>query len=104
GDLIARLNDTARIQNFISQVAGSFVIEFLLLLSSLGFLFVYNVDSGLITLAIIPVYVVFIFIARPYITSAQNQVMVGFAESQSNYVDTLSGIEVIKNHGLSDIF
>jgi ATP-binding cassette subfamily B protein len=85
-------------------LAGSFVIEFLLLLSSLGFLFVYNVDSGLITLAIIPVYVGFIFIARPYITSAQNQVMVGFAESQSNYVDTLSGIEVIKNHGLSDIF
>ncbi|MDX2303877.1 MAG: ABC transporter transmembrane domain-containing protein [Microscillaceae bacterium] len=42
GDLIARLNDTNRIQRVISQVVGTFVLDTLILLVSLVFLSTYS--------------------------------------------------------------
>ncbi|MDA3929914.1 MAG: ABC transporter transmembrane domain-containing protein [Prolixibacteraceae bacterium] len=104
GDLLARLNDTSRIQQFISEFFSLFVIEFLLLLTSLLFLLIYNVDAGLITLAILPIFIVYMYFQNNKIVKSQQQVMVNFSESQSNYIDTFSGIEVIKNHNLQNVF
>lgn len=104
GDLIARLNDTSRIQQFISQFFGVFVIEFLLLVTSIVFLFAYNTESGLITLITLPVFIGFMYSQNQIITQSQHAVMVNYAESESNYIDTFLGIEAIKNHNLQSVF
>jgi ATP-binding cassette subfamily B protein len=104
GDLLARLNDTSRIQQFISQLFGTFVIEFMLLATSIIFLTIYNIESGLITLIALPIFIFFMFSQNSKIIKAQQEVMIDYAESESNYIDTFSGIEVIQNHNLQYTF
>ncbi|MFM8759425.1 MAG: ABC transporter transmembrane domain-containing protein, partial [Methylophilaceae bacterium] len=56
GELIARMNDTRRIQTVLSVVSGSVVIDLLVVITSLGFLFSYSYVIGLVMLACVPVY------------------------------------------------
>ena len=46
GELIARMNDTRRIQSVITFIAGNIVIDSLILIISLVFLFTYSITLG----------------------------------------------------------
>ena len=59
GELIARMNDTRRIQSVISFIAGNIVIDFLIIITSLGFLFTYSIVIGNVLVFSIP-YILFV--------------------------------------------
>ncbi|TAE31993.1 MAG: peptidase domain-containing ABC transporter [Cytophagales bacterium] len=104
GELIARLNDTARIQRSISYLTGAVVINLLLLLVCAGYIFTYSVPLGWATLLCMPLYGGLIWRYDRIINQAQQAVMVASAHNESHYVDTLQGIDVIKVNNQQPFF
>ena len=96
GELMARLNDTGRIQRTISHLTGAVVINGLVVLVSAGYLFTYSVWIGLLSVVSIPLFGALVWRYHGRIMAGQRHVMAASARTESNYVDTIQGIDVIK--------
>lgn len=104
GELVARLNDTQRVQRVINQVVGNLIINALITIVSLGFLFYYSWQTGLIAFISLPFYFILIYSFNKRIIKAQKGVMQGYAFSESNYITSIQGIATIKNNNRQSIF
>ncbi|MDR7209767.1 peptidase domain-containing ABC transporter [Flavobacterium piscis] len=104
GELVARLNDTQRVQSVIKTLTSSLVIDVLISIISLGFLFSYSWKLGLISLLSLPVYFYIIYRSNKKIINAQKEVMQSYAFNESNYINTIQGISTIKNDNKQAIF
>lgn len=104
GELVARLNDTNRIQRVIKHIASNFIIDVLMVLMSLGFLFYYSWQTGVIAVVSLPVYFLLVYRFNKRIIEAQKQVMQGYAYNESNYISSMQGIATIKNFNRQGIF
>jgi len=104
GELIARLNDAGRIQRSISYLTGTVVINTLVVLVCVGFLFTYSPWIGFLSLLSVPIYAGLAWRYHQAILSGQHDVMAASAHAESNYVDTLQGIEVIKATNRQSLF
>jgi ATP-binding cassette subfamily B protein len=104
GDLTARLNDTTRIQRVVTQIFGTALIEVLLIVVSLIFLFRYSVNIALLTLVFLPFFFGLAYLHRRHVLKRQQQVMQGYALTEANYISTVQGISAIKNHNQQDYF
>jgi ATP-binding cassette subfamily B protein len=96
GEIVARLNDTRRIQALISYLAGNVVIDALVFLVSAVFIFTYSWQVGLISLVSIPAFAFLAYRFHKSILSGQKEVMSTYASSESHFVDAIGGIEPIK--------
>jgi ABC-type bacteriocin/lantibiotic exporter with double-glycine peptidase domain len=96
GEIIARLNDTRRIQGLISYLAGNVVIDTLVFLVSAVFIFIYSWQIGLICLLALPGFGFLMFRFHKGILAGQKEVMGSYAASESHFVDAISGIEAVK--------
>ncbi len=96
GDMVARMNDTSRIQRTISNIFSSIIIDFLMIIITLITIFSYNLNLGLICLSWLPIYSVLVLYFNPKIIKNQKLVMQSYAKNESNYIDTIQGIDVIK--------
>jgi ATP-binding cassette, subfamily C, bacteriocin exporter len=97
GELIARMNDTKRIQNNISFIAGSVVIDSLIVLISSIFIFSYHWQIGILAVLSVPLYLGLAYRFNSAIIQAQQAVMESYAYNESNYIDTIQGISTIKS-------
>ncbi len=104
GELTARLNDTARIQRVISQLAGNVVADILVVFATLSLLFVYKWEVAVACLFFLPLYFILILLHNKSILSGQRNVMAGYAQCESNYISTIQGIETIKNFNKQELF
>lgn len=104
GELVARLNDTQRVQRVISQIIGGVIISFLVTLVSLVFLFFYSWQTGLIALVSLPFYFLLIYKFNQPIIAAQKEVLQGYAFSESNFISSMQGIATIKNNNKQSVF
>ena len=104
GEFTARLNDTQRIQRVISQLAGSMAIDVLMVLVSISFVFIYSVTAGLICLVAMPLFFWMVYVHNKIIIEGQRNIMVNYAQTESNYISTLQGIEPIKNNNRQSLF
>ena len=104
GDMIARMNDTSRIQKVISKIIGSILIDFLLILSVTVVIFNYNFSLGLISLTWLPLVFIIIILFNNKIKLQQKEVMESYSRNESNYINTIQGIEAIKSNNREHIF
>ena len=104
GEMIARMNDTRRIQSTISNLAGNLLIEFLVIITSLIGVFVYSWQIGLIVSVFIPIYILILWQLNKPIINAQKDVMSTYAMNESNYVDVITGISEVKSTGSTGFF
>jgi ATP-binding cassette subfamily B protein len=104
GELTARLNDTQRVQRVISTIASGLVINSLVTLVSLGVLFYYSWQTGVIAILSLPFYYLLIYKFNKPIILAQKEVMQGYAHSESNYISSMQGIATIKNNNKQGVF
>jgi len=104
GELTARLNDTNRIQQVIGQIAGDFIINSLVTITSIIFLYVYSWQIGTIAIISLPVYFYLVYRHNKKIILSQKEVMSSYAQSESNYVSTMQGIAEIKNYNKQGFF
>lgn len=96
GELIARMNDTRRIQNSLSIIAGTLVIDILLVLVSTIFVFAYSLSLGFTVIVSIPFYFLLVYAFNKRIIAAQRDAMSGFALTESHFIDAIQGIATIK--------
>lgn len=104
GELVARLNDTTRIQRVITEIAGSVIIDSLMVIISLSFIFIYTWEAGIIATVTLPFYFLLIYRFNNKIITSQKEVMVAYAHSESNYINTMQGVAVIKNLNKQSLF
>ncbi|WP_310555266.1 peptidase domain-containing ABC transporter [Flavobacterium sp.] len=104
GELVARLNDTQRVQRVIKTLASNFVIDILVSLVSIVFLFIYSWKVAIIALISLPIYFYIIYKNNRKIVASQNEVMQGYAFTESNYISSMQGIATIKNHNRQDVY
>lgn len=104
GELVTRLNDTQRVQKVIQTVASNFIINVLVSIISLGFLFYYSWQIGVIALLSLPIYFGLIYSFNSKIITAQKEMMQGYAHSESHYINSMQGIATIKNENRQSIF
>ncbi|PKP19154.1 MAG: peptidase C39 [Bacteroidetes bacterium HGW-Bacteroidetes-23] len=104
GELVARLNDTQRVQRVIKLLASNLVIDVLVSAISLVFLFMYSWKIGLIALLSVPLYFYIIYRSNKKIIDSQKEVMQSYAFNESNYINTMQGIATIKNDNKQAVF
>ncbi|WP_114751140.1 peptidase domain-containing ABC transporter [Pleomorphovibrio marinus] len=104
GDLIARMNDSLRIKNTVSLITGTVIINFLVLVVSLVFVFYQSLIIGGICIAGITV---FLYVGWKYhqpIIDKHKEVMSAHALNENQYIDSLTGIQVMKSYGKEQVF
>ncbi|WP_298515818.1 ABC transporter transmembrane domain-containing protein [uncultured Kordia sp.] len=104
GELVARFNDTQRIQNVIKVVIGNVVIHTLISIVSLGFLFYYSWHIGLIAAISLPFYFLLMYGFNTKIIKAQKEIMSSCTNNESNYISSLQNISIIKNTNRQGVF
>lgn len=97
GELVARLNDTQRIQNIIKIVANSLIVDILAIIISFIFLLIYSWKLGLFCIFFMPVYFFIIYRHNTKIMFSQKEIMQSSALTESNFITTIQGIATIKN-------
>lgn len=104
GELIARMNDTRRIQSTINLITQSLIIDILVIIISTIAVFTYSNLLGAISLFAIPIYLLIVWRYHSRIVMSQKDVMQTYALNESNYIDSIQGIEVIKSYGKEPFF
>ncbi len=104
GDLITRMNDTRRIQGTILLLTNTAVIDLLIILVSLGVVFSYSPVPGLICLAALPLFAGLAYHFTSPVAIQQKEMMGAYGLTESNYIDSISGISVIKSNGKENMF
>lgn len=104
GEVVARLNDTQRIQSVIKFLTSSLVIDVLVSIISLAFLFGYSWKVGLISILSFPIYFYIIYRSNKKIIQSQTEVMQSYAFNEGNYINTIQGISTIKNDNKQQVF
>jgi len=89
GELVARMEDTARIQNVLAFVFGDLVKDALLVLVSLILVFYYSGIVGVLLLCCMPLFFLIAFLYHQKVTRQQFQVMAANARKIGNYINTL---------------
>ena len=104
GELVARLNDTQRIQRVIKMLVSATFIDILVVLITSTFLFYYSWQVGVFTLLSIPIYFFVIHKNNAKIVALQREVMQSYALVESHYINTFQGITDIKIGNKQGVF
>ncbi|AZQ64758.1 peptidase domain-containing ABC transporter [Flammeovirga pectinis] len=96
GEMVARLNDSQRLQQVVTYFMTSVVIDVLLVFISLVYLCFFNIWIGLTVVVFIPVYVFVAFKYNKKVMDAQQEVMELYAHTESQYISTVQGIKTVK--------
>jgi len=104
GDMVARLNDTMRIQRVISDVVSTYIIDILIVLITLVMVFIYSSVAGLISMIAIPLFFLLVYRWNKPIIRSQQDLMAGYALNESNFINTLRGITEIKSLNWQNLY
>lgn len=104
GDFVARLNDTQRVQKVIGLLASNLVIDVLVAVISLVFLFYYSWKIGVIASISLPIFFYIIYRSNKLIIKSQREVMQAYSFNESNYISSMQGIATIKNNNRQEVF
>jgi len=104
GELVARLNDTQRIQDVIKSIISSTVLDSIVCIISIIVLWMYSWQIALISTTSLPVYFYLIYRNNKKIITAHKSIMQAYALNESNYIATIQGIDTVKIDNKQDLF
>lgn len=102
GDLTERLSDSMRLKSFFVKYFSSILVNVIIAVFSLGFLFMINWKLSLIVLAILSLYIGMYFFFTPIIERLERERFTKKAEFFSRFIEKIDGIQVIKALGLEE--
>lgn len=104
GDMVARMNDTSRIQKVVVYMTSQIVIDVLVVFVTSGYIFFYSISTGLLSLLSIPVFGLLAWLYNQKIIHTQRKVMQAYASTESKYIETISGVKTIKTFNRENLF
>jgi ATP-binding cassette, subfamily C, bacteriocin exporter len=102
GEIISRVNDAVKIRTFINETALSIIVNILIVIFSLGLMFLYYWKLAIIMLCIIPFYLITYFVSNKVNKIWQRRLMEHSAELETQLVESLNAVETIKRFGLEE--
>lgn len=100
GEIISRVNDAVKIRDFINSVALNLLVNLLIVIFSIGIMFLYYWKLALIMLLLIPIYALLYWISNKINKKWQRQLMEESAELETQLVESLHAVGTIKKFGL----
>ena len=97
GDIIARLQENQKIQNFLTGEALSIFLDFLTIFVYVGLMFWYSWQMALLTLVIVPPFFILALIATPFLQKISRDIFTATAKEQSYVIEAFSGIATVKS-------
>lgn len=104
GDLIARMNDSLRIKSTITMITGTVIINILVIIVSLTFVFYQSILIGMLCLLSGLAFLLVGWKFHLPIIKKQKEVMAGHSRNETQYIDTLTGIQTLRSYGREEVF
>ena len=102
GEIISRVNDAVKIRNFINNVSLDLIVNMMILVFSVSFMFVYFWQLALITLASAPLFFVVFWGFNKFNCKYQRRIMESSADLEAQLVESLNSIATIKRFGVEE--
>ncbi len=102
GEIISRVNDAVKIRAFINDVALNMFVNILIVLFSIGLMFLYYWKLALIMLGIIPAYLIIYYISNLVNKKWQRKLMENSADLETQLVESITAAGTIKRFGLEE--
>lgn len=101
GEVVARINDLITIRNVISKFIVTCFIDLLLIISSFIILFLLNINLALIVLLTLIIITILLVPFNSFLNKYILKVKESSSKVNSYLVETISGIETIKNQNIT---
>jgi ATP-binding cassette subfamily B protein len=96
GDIITRIQETWKIQSFLTQQAVSTWLDTLMVFVYVGLMWYYNWQLTLLVLAIIPPIAILTVVASPFLRHLSREIFKEAAGQNSLVVEMMTGVATIK--------
>ena len=100
GEIISRVNDAVKIRVFINNVSLDLVVNLLILIFTLGLMFVYSWKLSLIALLSAPLFFLIYFLFNRLNKKYQRKIMESTADLEAHLVESLNSVSTIKRFGI----
>ncbi|MBH8565135.1 peptidase domain-containing ABC transporter [Nostoc sp. CENA67] len=97
GDIISRVQENQKIQRFLTGEALSITLDLLTVFIYVGLMFWYSWQMALLSLLIVPPFVLLALIATPFLRRISREVFNASATENSYLIQSLSGIRSIRS-------
>jgi ATP-binding cassette subfamily B protein len=97
GDIIARVQENHKIQRFLTGEALSIVLDLLTVFIYVGLMFWYSWKMALLTLVIVPPFVILALVATPFLKRISREIFAAHAEETGYLIQSLTGIRTVKS-------
>jgi ATP-binding cassette, subfamily C, bacteriocin exporter len=104
GDISARLADGVRVQGALLEVVGTAVIDGMIIIGSITFLFFVAPPLGWIALIAVPPYACILVLAASRVRDARSEAMSAYSSAESGFIDTLRGMSELVAFGAAEPF
>jgi len=104
GDISARLADGVRVQGALLEVVGTAVIDGMIIIGSITFLFFVAPPLGWIALIAVPPYACILVLAASRVRNARSEAMSAYSSAESGFIDTLRGMSELLAFGAAEPF
>ena len=97
GDIVARVQENRKIQRFLTGEALSIVLDLLTVFIYVGLMFWYSWKMALLTLVIVPPFVILALVATPFLKRISREIFAAYAEETGYLIQSLTGIRTVKS-------
>ncbi|EJR54179.1 ABC-type bacteriocin transporter [Bacillus cereus VD115] len=98
GEIVSRFSDASRVHEVLSTTAITLVIDILMILFGTCILLTKNASLFLVTLILVPFYIVIVFVFRKSYEVLNRKVMESGANLNSYMIESLNGMGTIKSY------
>lgn len=97
GDIISRIQENQKLQRFLTGEALSILLDLLTVFVYLGLMFWYSWKMALLTLVIVPPFVLLALIATPFLQRISREIFNAYNEETGYLIQSLTGIRSVKS-------
>jgi len=97
GDIVSRVQENQKIQRFLTGEALSIILDLLTVFIYVALMFWYSSAMALMSLAIVPPFMLLAIIATPFLRRISREVFSATANENSYLIQSLSGIRSIRS-------
>lgn len=104
GDIIARVNDSNRLQGLVTSITTTIVIDLLTVIFSIISISLYSPIIGFYILLLVPIFILLVIYGTSKLNLKLNDVMEAGSKYESELIDLLSGVPQLKYAGKESLF
>ncbi|WP_407114367.1 peptidase domain-containing ABC transporter [Bradyrhizobium sp. LMG 9283] len=102
GEIVSRMNDAVKIRSFLNEVSITMFVNILVILFSLGLMFLYSWKIALVVAISVPLYALLYWTINRLNRKRQRAMMENAADLAAQVVESLGAVSTIKAFGIEN--